>query len=72
MTDDGPESPSPHSEDSDDATPVRRFDEAIGAARLSNHADTTYFNADGIHLNAAGEAVVWELLQPKIEEQLAA
>lgn len=41
-------------------------------ARLSNHADTTYFNVDGIHLNAAGEAVVWELLQPAIEAQLAA
>lgn len=36
MTDDGPESPSPHSEDSDDSTPVRRFDETMGAARTTD------------------------------------
>ncbi len=46
--------------------------DVAGDARLSNHLNATYFNADGIHLTAAGEAVVWELLQPAIEGQLAA
>jgi lysophospholipase L1-like esterase len=46
--------------------------DVAGDARLSNHLNATYFNGDGIHLTAAGEAVIWELVQPAIEGQLAA
>lgn len=35
-------------------------------SRLANHADTTYFNADGVHLTAAGYAVVASLVQSAV------
>ena len=46
------------------------FDETLDVAsdpRLDDYADTTYFDADGIHLNDVGYGVVAELVQAKLQ-----
>ena len=35
-------------------------------SRLSDATDLTYFNSDGIHPTAAGDAVIWGLIKPQL------
>ena len=43
------------------------FVDLAADARLQNPADTTYFNADGVHLTDAGYAVIAALVKPVLD-----